>query len=404
MQSEAHYKNGTPDGRYVKYFTESQKKEEVYFTDGLVNGAYEFYNSNGQLFNKGNALNGAQEGTCYDYYYEGGLRKIYTVHDRLLDGFFYEFTPSGDTAAVGFFEQGKPVRFRAQSLRITNGSRFSTEMELRDGTEHWKIFRDGRTVMQHQYREGNKTGLWTLYTYDGAKLFETIDYTGAGCSEKYLQQTREKFDPFFFLGDRFCLDADLIKDKKCSPVINRLYEKDATLSPDDHPFYHHKKETADMEAGEGDRKVKGRVAPARDIDYKEPALQPVFLNQNNCIENFDKKYPGVTRCRRESDGTTYVLYTSADRNLLLKLKATLKPGPAEIFFFYQRFEQRKYTAEEPRPVRYMAFSLPVNIAEAFREKIMDDIIPVSVLEHGFFKGYAFSGMAAAKALNEALGK
>lgn len=417
IQAEATFKNGKIDGRLVKYFNETQKKEEVYFSNGKEDGPYEFYNVNGKLFNKGTARDGAQEGTCYDYYYEGPLRKIYTVHDRLLDGDFYEFTSNGDTAAVGFFEMGKPVRYKATSLRKVNGSVFSGEMELRNGIEYWKTYRDGKLVLEHRYHYGIKDGIWTLYTYDGSAVYQTIDYTGTDCADIYLQYCKEKFDPFFFLSSRFRLPGlELLKDKPCTPpTTTDVFRSNAALSEDDHPIHHHKPQSpetapavkitdAELSRRSDGYEIKTRGLLTRDLDYKEPAKAAAFLEKNACVSEFDKKYPGVTACRRKIGGIDYRVFTSDNPETLLKLKNALTPGTDEIQFFYQTYPERKYLAGEPTPDRYLGFNLPQTIREAIRGKIMSDLSIIQAIENDFFKGFTFSGISAFGALEKAVGK
>lgn len=402
IQSEATFKNGKIDGRYVKYFNETQKKEETYFSNGKENGSYEFYNANGKLFNKGTARDGAQEGTCYDYYYEGPLRKIYTVHDRLLDGDFFEFTSKGDTAAVGFFEMGKPLRYKATSLRKVNGSVFSGEMELRGGIEYWKMYRDGKLVLEHRYHYGIKEGIWTLYTYNGSAVYQTVDYTGTGCADTYLQQTKEKFDPFFFLSNRFQLfGLKLLEDKECMPpTTTDIYRSNTALSENDHPFHHHKPKSSGT-----DTSVKTMAAETdRGLNYKEPANAAAFLEKNACVSEFDKQYPGVTACRRKIGGIDYRVFTSENLETLLNLKNTLIPGPDEIQFFYQKFPERTYLPGELKPDRYLGFNIPQTIREAIRGKIMSDLSIIRAIENDFFKGFTFSGISAFGALEKAVGK
>lgn len=386
IANQATFANGVINGTHTKYQSDDELEFKVNYKNGVLNGPYEFYNFSGRLFNKGNAENGFQQGKCYDYFYEGGLRKEYTVNNKKLDGILIEYSATGDTIGKGVFKAGVPLYYKMAQHGSLNGSKFGGEMQLVDGIENWKIYRDSALVLKSFYKDGVKTGIWQVYTFDGSALYQTRDYTNADCSEKYLQTTKDKFDPFFFLSDRFNFGAEVLKDGDCGVKMEQISNNE-----DLHPFYHFKNSST--------KPVKKKNDDI--IEYTDPTHKNGFAQKNNCVDTY-KTYSDVSVCTREMNGTTYKVFISENLERLKTLKAEAKPGDKEVYFYYQRFKDRTYDfSKEPHPKRYMGFALPNVIKEALKEKRMNESAIVKVLEHDFWNVDDFSGLSAFSALEDA---
>ncbi|WP_298157171.1 hypothetical protein [Flavobacterium sp.] len=410
LMSKGHYANNKLNGEYAEYFSTGGVSNRANFIDdvidgihekfsaedriefrmgykkGVLSGDYEFYNSSGKLFNKGTVAHDFQEGTCYDYYYSGKLRNIYTIKDKLLEGTYIMLGIKGDTATVAHFKKGVALDFRATDIRVTNNSIFGAKMVLKDGIEHWKVYRDKQLVLESFYREGRKTGIWKIYSYDGQQLLRTHDYTHATCAEQYLQGSREKFDPFLKLSPRFHYDDEVLKGECEFVAVNLSDEYNAK-----HPFYYMK----------DDVKPKPTTTDSDIVDYHEPADDAAFREKNHC--SVDDKDNGLYRCKRTISKINYTVFASRNVAKLQALQSSYKPKDNEIAFFYQTFESRLYDfSKEKRVNRYMGFALPAVLKQAIATEKFDDIEVMRALEYEFFTVDTFSGFAAMRALEEAV--
>ena len=296
---ETYYENDKNNGSHVLYESPNVKKEVWHFKNDVPHGTYEIYN-NGRLFNKGSAFEGFQDGECIENYYreEDKLRWKYTVKDKMLHGTYYEYETDGTIAIKGEFKNGVPLSFEGRSLGVVNGSEFSSKMVLKKGIENWEFFRDGKLILQAYYKEGKKTGVWKAYTFDGSKLYETYDYTNADCRVQYLQGTKLGYTTHLPMEERFRGNGDVLRDRDCEGVvITEMAKANEAESYDLHPFYHSKPyEERNTNVAANERVNRRTNAPDEDFDYKEPARKKEFLTKNNCIDNFDTKFPGITKC------------------------------------------------------------------------------------------------------------
>lgn len=381
--------NGVVDGTHTKYKADNELEFKVTYKMGALDGPYEFYNNSGHLFNRGNAKNNFQEGKCYDYFYEGQLRKEYVVRNKKLDGWLYEYSQQGDTVGQGEFKDGVPLSYKMVSHGITNGSKFSAEMQLVNGIENWKIYRDSVLVVKSFYKNGTKYGVWQVYTFDGKSLFQNRVYeNNSTCSDKYLQTVRDKFDPFFFLSDRFKFGNEVLEDDDCTVNIEQL-----PADKDEHPFFHY----TYTKTSKPEKKSNADI-----VEYTDPTRKNDFPKKNNCVD-FYKEYKDVSVCTREINNITYKVFISENLSRLKGLKMFAQPLDNEVYFYYQQFRNRTYDfSKEPRPERYMGFTLPQVLKEALNEGKFSKSVISRVLEHDFWNIDDFSGFASDDALEREL--
>jgi len=382
-------------GLHTKYSSPNQLEFKLNYKKGVMDGPYEIYTSSGDLFHQGSAKDGVQDGKCTNYYFEGQLRKTYTIKDKKLHGKYIEYTSKGDVSTTGEFEDGKVVSFESKSLRTTNNSKFSSSMYLKNGIEHWEIFRDGILIVKSFYKEGLKTGKWEVYNYDGSELYQTITFDkNSTCKETYLQTTKEKFDPFLFLSTRFSQKSENIEIKSCEGFeLTQLSE-----DPKPHPFYYYRLSEKPTEKKKPAKDVRTSI-----IDYKESGNTQSFLSKNKCVTH--PKHKSVTVCTRDFNSIMHSVFLSEDLDLLKKLRSNANPADNEMFFYYQKFEEREYDLDqEETPNRYMGFKIPKILIEAFKTETLDDLSVIRVYEHEFWDVSNFSGMSAYRAFKEEVDK
>ena len=387
IANQGTFSNGVINGTHSKYKSPKQLEYKITYKSGALDGPYEFYNSSGKLFNRGNAKDNFQQGKCYDYFYEGALRKEYTINNKKLDEWLIEYSDKGEVVGKGEFKDGVPLSYKMVSHGTTNGSKFSTEMQLIDGIENWKIYRDSVLIVKSYYKNGMKYGVWQVYTYDGSSLFQTRDYSITNCKDQYLQTCREKFDPFFFLSKRFSYSSAEIDDDDCNVQVNQI-SKDNNL----HPFFYYKSKKTSNE----------KKANSNIIEYKDPSNKTAFKEKNKCVDGY-KEFKDVSVCTREINNTIYKIFVSENLSLLKTLKYNAKPKDNEVYFYYQKFRDGTYDfSKEPRPDRYMGFTLPDVLKEAILEKKFDSNEINRILEHEIWNISDFSGFASDIALQKEL--
>jgi antitoxin component YwqK of YwqJK toxin-antitoxin module len=374
-------KNGVFDGNYKMYFSEDKPKFDVNYINGKVDGEYAFFTING-VFNKGIAKNGIQHGQCSDYFYEGGLRRIYTAVDGFVDGMMVEFSPKGDTVTKSFFEKGVPIYFDCQDLGNINGRTYKAKMKLIDSIEVWEVFRKDIKIIDAYFKFGYKTNVWNVYSYDGEKLLMTLDYSNSDCYDKYLQKCREPFDPFCFLSNRFDSDGDMIKDDTCNGIKIEHFVSPSEMQKK-HPFNYYV----------GTNGLGGKIVYEDKSD--EIIESENFQTKNNC-HNIDDSPSNSTICKRKIGNSTYLIFASESVDKLKEIKEQIAPKDEEICFFYQKILNISTFSGE----RFMAFALSDVIKNALKNKTFDDVMIIDDLENKIFTAESFSGLSAYDVLME----
>lgn len=374
------------NGSSVKYKSAGRPDYKVNYKNGAVDGPYEFYNSGNHLFSKGNAKNNSQDGFCQEFFYEGELYAEYWVKNKKLDGLYLEFNRKKDTTTIAHLKDGVALDFTSKSLATTNGSRFSAEMQLVNGIEYWKVFRDGQLIVNATFRNGKKTGLWKVFRFDGSKLIQTINFgENSTCQEEYIQETKAEFSPNFSLSKRFQFDSDMLEINDCkNAVVTDLSNE----FRNDHPFYH----------TNNDGKSILDLLNKPDVveNYIDPSKKQDFQAKNKCtVFEGDQK---VTICEKEIDKIIHKVILSENVQSLKDIKQSTTPKSNEIYFFFQQHESRTYDfSKEKRPDRYIDFVISKPLKEAFRDKTLDYISVIGVYESKFWNISDFSGMAAYEA-------
>ncbi|WP_284652243.1 toxin-antitoxin system YwqK family antitoxin [Flavobacterium terrisoli] len=416
MQAEVEFVNGKMNGRYIKYKNESNLKELMHFKNGVFDGPIETYEK-GFLSYKAMMKDDFPEGEVIKNYYESGkIQYKYKLSNRVLE-YFYGFSMDGDTVSKGIFKEGKP-QFYEKKTKMNNSTFFS-KMQLVKGIENWKIYRDGKLIVESFYQDGKMIGTWKYYNYDGSKLYYTLDFSKSDCSESNIQKMDE-FRQYFTFTDRFEIERELF-EIRCKELIRiDFFNKDGANYEDEHPYYYIKWEAEDIKTvskrpsisyksssvekdGDGYAITRREGTFNEDFDYHEP-LNNEFVKKNDCKNSYSNQYKDVLFCEKTYGNIKYKFFASENIGHLAKLKNELAPKNDEILFFYQKFEERIYKKGEKAIDRFLSFKMPNVIKEAFKKKILDDLDVVYVLESLFFEPENFSGTGAYEALKEELKK
>jgi antitoxin component YwqK of YwqJK toxin-antitoxin module len=393
--NEANFSKGLIHGTHINYQEPNVLGFKIDFVHGKVHGTYEIYGKKGMLLHQGTARDNRQDGQCFDYYYDSGkLRRSFNVLEGYFHGTYKEYDHDGKVITIGEFDHGKPLKYQSTNLPLTNNSLFKSSMKLKGDVEHWQIYRDGKLILKSFYRNGQQFGTWKAYIANGKKLYQTIVFSNtADCTDDYLQSIPQEFKAYASLSARFDIGGKLIETDHCSGTIVEYHTADENL----HPFYHYK-----ITRGDDQQLFELIEEPRFDtIDYKEPANSESFLQKNTCVQ--DTKDSELIVCEKVINGITYKAFLSENLELLQASHESAKPLDNEIYFYYQKFEERVYIVTlEDRPQRYMGFKLPEALIRAINDESFDVVEVIRVYEHEFWNVRDFSGFAAYRALERAM--
>lgn len=75
LSHKAHYKNGSLDGLYQKWYSNGQIYKQSIYCDGLLHGSYQKWHANGQLSKQCNFTNGFLHGSYKKWFNDGRLKE-----------------------------------------------------------------------------------------------------------------------------------------------------------------------------------------------------------------------------------------------------------------------------------------------------------------------------------------
>lgn len=157
-------KSGKPEGTWRWYYDNGQLLREESYYNGLKDGLSEEFDENGILLEKGEYLEGREDGPWFtstgDHCYRGSYRD--GLRTGLWEGFYLT-----------------PVDGRVDSTLSFTGSFIE---DLPDGKHTW-YWDNGKVREEGAYVMGSREGNWNVYNYDGT-LFLVITYA-AGIEVRY---------------------------------------------------------------------------------------------------------------------------------------------------------------------------------------------------------------------------
>lgn len=387
LSKRANFVDDEMNGEFVKYCAPHLLELKANYKLGQIVGQYEQYYY-GKLITKGTANNNQQEGKCQEFYGEDipVLWKEYFIKDLFVDGNYLSYAKNRDTICKGFFKNGICQSFSSKSADLINGSIFSSEMQLSNGIEDWKTYRDGTLILESFYKNGAKIGLWKMYTKDGKRLYESKLYGDDSASEPNEQKIKENFSWHLQLGDRFDLNTYPFSNGELAKEHSEYYKTDTQVDLHDDPFYAVKSgdtfETPILESMEVPQIIEEMT------DYESYTLRQSFIDSNHCITPFEL-YTDVTMCSRSVGGLRLFVIKSDKASSLKEIKYKLEPKDDEVYFLCQNIVPDNYSFTRERPKRYISFVLSKSMKEAMKRDIIDPRTIIYFYENIVFKDNRF---------------
>jgi antitoxin component YwqK of YwqJK toxin-antitoxin module len=102
---------GEKHGYWERYYGDGQLYYKGNYVDGKQHGYWEDYYSNGNLAFKGNYVDGKEHGYWESYWYNGKIRYKGTYVDGNRHGYWEVYHETGNLKYKGFYDQGKEVDY-----------------------------------------------------------------------------------------------------------------------------------------------------------------------------------------------------------------------------------------------------------------------------------------------------
>jgi antitoxin component YwqK of YwqJK toxin-antitoxin module len=149
------YKMGVLDSTYEYYDRLGQLKEKKFYRYNKENGPFEYFHDNGKLSSKGSHKDGLWIGPFESYYSDGSLQekgtKIMVNKRSLFDGLKVKYFADGKLDEKAYYKAGE-----------LNGL-------------YESYFENGQLSLKTTYLNGNSLGLWEEY-YQNGTIYEKVTY------------------------------------------------------------------------------------------------------------------------------------------------------------------------------------------------------------------------------------
>jgi uncharacterized protein len=186
---KAEYKNGLRNGKYIGYFSDGKPGQEMTFLNDTMVGSYVKYYRSGKVYSKRNVDMRTETGVIDNYYangnkqsheeYRNGEQSTYTEYDvsgtvteerktinHELIGTKYFYGPEGKLISKERSLNGK--RHGRHEFFYDNGKRKSLEIFRNDTVLSETIwFENGKISAESVYKNGRKTGVYKEYYATG---------------------------------------------------------------------------------------------------------------------------------------------------------------------------------------------------------------------------------------------
>ena len=309
IAGSANYTSDQLNGRLTEFELTGNVKHFLTYKNGTIDGQYTYFSKNRKNEYKGFAKNGKLDSLCVtiknDFIYESKFFK-----EGFLDKTYYMLNLEKDTIIKGIFHKGICERFYFKKERMLNRSKFYANMILKNGVEHWRVYRDSILIIEAYYKEGVKSNIWKIYTARGDSLFELRDYSNANCAERHLQETAIQFAPNFRLTTRFRNPISIIDDYYCEEVKIESFTDDSL-----HPVY--------------------SLEKIVDEEVEDPPIQKKLI-----VEVESKKNKNSIQ-KTEKDGIVFYLVKSKRKKFIDRKKKKTKLKDNEIYLFHYVNLKRK---------------------------------------------------------------
>jgi len=107
LMMESNFKDGLLDGAFKMYRTNGNLERTVEWGNGVKNGRETFYYNNGNKELEGSLADGLKEKKWVSYHTSGGLKTIVNYSNGKRHDSCYAFFESGNMKSRGYFNQGQ---------------------------------------------------------------------------------------------------------------------------------------------------------------------------------------------------------------------------------------------------------------------------------------------------------
>lgn len=152
--TKTEYKSGLKNGLEISHYTNGQLRSRINYVDGkLSDGLYEIWNSDGQIKERGEILDGNFVGQHNKWASNGNLIYKGNYKDGKLDGNEKEWDDDGNIISNLYYKDG-----------------------FRDGKS--EIFSRGEKKYEYNHKLGKLDGKYTRWSYNGVKILESYYIDG----------------------------------------------------------------------------------------------------------------------------------------------------------------------------------------------------------------------------------
>ncbi|MCL2651519.1 MAG: hypothetical protein FWD60_10920 [Candidatus Azobacteroides sp.] len=164
---EAVFKKGIPDGSWKRY-ENNVLVEEYTYKEGILNGDYKTYYTDGSKKSERQFVNGKAEGKFIKYYTNGKIESEVNFKNGEQDGAEVFYDSEGNVRSSATYSTGKENGTKKQSY-----GDYELSANYKDGKydgAYSEIFTNGNTKVKGNYIDGKKDGTWEFGKKDGSKI------------------------------------------------------------------------------------------------------------------------------------------------------------------------------------------------------------------------------------------
>ncbi len=170
--TEAVFKDGIPNGSW-KTYKYNKLAEEYTYDNGILNGVYKEYYSDGAVKASRNYVKGKPEGKFIQYGANGKIESEVNFKNGVQDGAEIRYDSQGKVRSQANFSEGKTIGKEVRNISSNTGDYVQTANYNKEGKydgEYSEIFTDGKVRMKGQYKNGKKEGTWEYGKKNGQKI------------------------------------------------------------------------------------------------------------------------------------------------------------------------------------------------------------------------------------------
>jgi antitoxin component YwqK of YwqJK toxin-antitoxin module len=183
-------------GKYEKNYDSGQKKSEINYKEGKIDGTSTIWYDNGQIKSETNYLDGKEDGLSTEWYVNGQKKYETNYHDGKQDGLFTEWYENGQKKSEANYKEGKKDGLLT---RWHGNGQKAIEINYQDGIENGLS-----TKWDYPYGNGRTNGPLekTEENYKDGKLAVRKSWYESGQIQSEINFTDEKFTKWYENGQK----------------------------------------------------------------------------------------------------------------------------------------------------------------------------------------------------------